>query len=557
MAGNNQKQGSPTGLLLLGVSMMALSAGWPSLTGSAPDAGGQLYLGLLGGFGFLTTAGGVAGLYGAYRRRVQRTAAAQTSGIFGTADFASLEECDAAGMDDPNGLYLGLLDGEPLFYNGKAHLLTCAPARQGKGINAVIPNLLHFTGSVVVTDPKGELAAVTAKHRAERFGHDFAVLNPWGLHGLPQHRINPLQEAIRLASDPALQRGLTDEVKGIVHQLLPEPEDQKNRYFREGSRSILRAVLLYLAIGKPQLCTLPEMWRTITSPVRLARALATMQQSDALGGLLADLADDLAVQMADNPEQFGSFRAGAVQALDIFEPGGYLASAVSGSDIDLADIKNGRTSLYLAFPQERIASHGTALGLIVNQAVKAVTRSTDKGKVLFLLDEFANLGKLTGLAESLTALPGLGVRVWMVVQEFAELKRLYGENTATTILSQSEVSQFFAVNTYDTAKTLSDQLGQKTVKSRSYNLGRTPDDDIGESLSESGQPLMRPEDILLMGPHEQLLLVNGLPPILSHRLPFWFVKPWGAWAEANPVEGPYPQEKPLFALSYSLNAGTV
>jgi len=360
-----------------------------------------------------------------------------------------------------------------------------------------------------------------------------------------------------LASDPALQRGLTDEVKGIVHQLLPEPEDQKNRYFREGSRSILRAVLLYLAIGKPQLCTLPEMWRTITSPVRLAQALATMQQSDALngslGGLLADLADDLAVQMAENPEQFGSFRAGAVQTLDIFEPGGYLASAVSGSDIDLADIKNGRTSLYLAFPQEKIASHGTALGLIVNQAIKAVARSRDKGKALFLLDEFANLGRLSGLAESLTALPGLGVRVWMVVQEFAELKRLYGENTATTILSQSEVKQFFAVNTYDSAKTLSDSLGQKTVKSRSYNLGRTEDDDIGESLSESGQPLMRPEDILLMGRHEQLLLVNGLPPILSHRLPFWFVKPWGAWAETNPVEGSYPAAKPVFELTYGLN----
>ncbi len=66
--------------------------------------------------------------------------------------------------------------------------------------------------------------------------------------------------------------------------------------------------------------------------------------------------------------------------------------------------------------------------------------------MLFLLDEFANMGKLSGLAESLTALPGLGVRVWMFVQELAELVRLYGPNTAKTVLSQAEVKQFFAVN---------------------------------------------------------------------------------------------------------------
>lgn len=53
---------------------------------------------------------------------------------------------------------------------GLAVMLTCAPARQGKGINVVIPNLLHSQGSVVVTDPKGELAAVTARQRAECFG---------------------------------------------------------------------------------------------------------------------------------------------------------------------------------------------------------------------------------------------------------------------------------------------------------------------------------------------------------------------------------------------------
>jgi type IV secretion system protein VirD4 len=547
---SSPQRSSPTGTLLLGVSVYALASYWPELTGAVLGPADQLYFGFFKFFGGLAILTGIGGYYKAWRQTQKRKESEMTSGVFGEAEFASVEECAVAGLTDPHGLYLGLLEGQPLFYSGKAHLLTCAPARQGKGIGVVIPNLLHYSGSVVVTDPKGELAAVTADHRRERLGQTVVVLNPWGLHGLPQHRINPLEGLIALAGDAQGQRGLTDEVKAIALQLYPEPEDAKNRYWRDGSRSILRAVLLYLALCAPARCTLPEVWRIVANPKRLERTAEAMRASAALGGLLADIGDDLAVQMEENPEQFADFRAGAVQVLDIYEPGGFLAEAVSGSDVALSDLKGGKVSLYLAFPQERIATHGAALGLIVGQAITAVSRKAGKGQVLFLLDEFANLGRLSGLAESLTALPGLGVRVWVFVQELAELVRLYGPHTAKTVLSQAEVKQFFAVGSDELAQSLSKALGQKTVKTRNFNLGRYEDDEVGESLAESGQPLMRPEEIVLMDPSEQLLLVNKVKPIRARRVPFWFVAPWGSWAASNPVEGNYPAARPVLTLEY-------
>jgi type IV secretion system protein VirD4 len=541
---------SPGGALLVGVSFFALAHYWPALTGGPLDAADQLYLGVFKLMGGAAILGGIGSYYRAGRQSERRKESETVSGIFGAADFASLDDCQEAGLTDPRGLYLGLLDGQPLFYSGKAHLLTCAPARQGKGIGVVIPNLLHYGGSVLVTDPKGELAAVTAEHRRERLGQSVVVFNPWGLHGLPQQRINPLEGLISLAGEPLGQRGLTDEVKAIALQLYPEPEDARNRYWRDGSRSILRAVLLYLALCAPVRCTLPEVWRIVANPKRLERTVENMRRTDALGGVLADIGDDLSVQMEENPEQFADFRAGAVQVLDIYEPGGFLADAVSGSDVALADLKGGKTTIYLAFPQDRIATHGAALGLIVNQAITAVARSERKGGVLFLLDEFANLGKLSGLAESLTALPGLGVRVWMFVQELAELTRLYGPHTAKTVLSQAEARQFFAVTSGELAENLSKMLGQKTVKAKNFNLGVYADSEIGESLSESGQPLMRPEEIMLMDRSEQLLMVNGVRPIRARRVPFWFVAPWRTWAAENPVEGSCPAVKPMLTLGY-------
>jgi len=547
----NQKSGSPTGTLLAGVSFFALASYWPELTGARPDAADQLYLGFFQFLGAVTTLGGLTGYYKAWRQKEKRKEAENASGVFGSAAFASLEECARAGLLDPRGLYLGLLGGQPLFYSGKAHLLTVAPARQGKGINVVIPNLLHFQGSVFVTDPKGELAAVTAAHRAERLGQKVYVLNPWGLHGLPQHRCNPLQPLIETANDPALVRGVADEAKALALQLLPEPEDSRNRYFREGARTILRAVMLHLATrGMPEHCTLPELWRVLSSTSRVEAVVRRMVASDALFGMVADLGQDLANQLEDNPEQFADFRQGALQAVDIFDPVGWLGDAVSGADVDFKALKEGKASIYLVIPQDRIATHGTWLGLVTQQAITAVARSRGKSEVLFLLDEFANMGRLSGLAESLTALPGLGVRVWAFVQELSELIRLYGPHTARTVLSQAEVKQFFAVQDDQLARTLSMALGQQTVKTRNFNLGRFDNDEIGESLSETGRPLMSADEIRLMGADEQLLLIKALPPIQATRLPFWFVSPWGTWAEPNPVEGAYPLALPRLQLNY-------
>lgn len=547
----DNRPGSPTFGLLLGISTYALASYWPDITGTSPDAAGHLYLGFFKLFGAMAALGGLAGYYGQWQQRQKRKQAQTPSGIFGQAAFATLSDCEHAGLRDPQGLYLGLLDGQPLFYSGKAHLLTAAPARQGKGINVVIPNLLHFQGSVFVTDPKGELAAVTKDHREKRFGQKVYVLNPWGLHGLPQHRYNPMQPLIEAANDPDLLRGIADEAKALALQLLPEPEDSRNRYFREGSRTILRAVMLHLATqdgGK--FCTLPEMWRVLSSTRRIEKAVDEMVESEALFGMVADMGNDLAGQLEDNADQFADFRQGAVQALDIFDPLGWLGEAVSGSDIDFKELKDGKATVYLVIPQDRIATHGAWLGLVTQQAITSVSRSRGKSKVLFVLDEFANMGRLAGLAESLTALPGLGVRVWAFVQELSELTRLYGPHTARTVLSQAEVKQFFAVQDDQLAKTLSASLGQRTIKTRNFSLGKFDHDDIGESLSETGRPLMTPDEIRMMGPDEQLLLIKALPPLRARRLPFWFVAPWAGWAAPNPVEGAYPQPAPQVQLEY-------
>lgn len=512
------------------------------------------YIMLLGGGSVLLA--GVRRSFEVWRLKRLRAEAMRPSGVHGRAAFATAAECHKAELTDSKGLFLGMLEGTPLFHKGKAHLLTVAPARRGKGVSVVVPNLLHWQGSVFVTDPKGELAAMTSEHRAARFGHRVIVLNPWGLHGLPQHRFNPLQILLDDAADPARRRDILDDAAAIGLQLIPEPEDQKNRYFRDGSRKILTALMLHFATrGQPESCTLVELWRAVQNMGRLKAIITEMAGSDELNGTVGDLAEDLSHTIADDPGQFGDFRQGASQAVGIFDPVSWLGDAVAASDFRFEELKRQDVSIYLVIPQERIETHGKWLGLLARQAITAVTRERSTTPVLFLLDEFANMGKLAGLGESLTGLPGLGVRVWAIVQELADLRRIYGKELAQTILSQAEVKQFFAVQSDELARELSRGLGQQTVKTMSYNLGRREDDEISPSIGEAGKPLLSPDEIRLLPQGKQLILYQHAPPILCDRVAYWEVEPWRQWAKPNPIEGAPPASRVRLTLRYTTKTG--
>lgn len=61
-------------------------------------------------------------------------------------------------------------DGEAIGHVDDRHIITIAGSRSGKGRSAIIPNLLVWPGSCVVTDPKGENATRTAELRSCRSG---------------------------------------------------------------------------------------------------------------------------------------------------------------------------------------------------------------------------------------------------------------------------------------------------------------------------------------------------------------------------------------------------
>ncbi|KAA8605146.1 hypothetical protein AL036_20555, partial [Salipiger aestuarii] len=58
-------------------------------------------------------------------------------------------------------------NGNWLCLDDDRHMLTVAGSRAGKGVSVILPNLATYSGSVLVLDPKGENADLTAERRGK------------------------------------------------------------------------------------------------------------------------------------------------------------------------------------------------------------------------------------------------------------------------------------------------------------------------------------------------------------------------------------------------------
>ena len=75
------------------------------------------------------------------------------------ARWHSAEELTASekGRYTPNKVFLGRIGNSYIGNDDDRHMMTIAGSRAGKGRACIIPNLLHYAGSTLVIDPKGEV----------------------------------------------------------------------------------------------------------------------------------------------------------------------------------------------------------------------------------------------------------------------------------------------------------------------------------------------------------------------------------------------------------------
>lgn len=447
-----------------------------------------------------------------------------TGDSHGSARFASRKELKKHQGGD--GLLIGRNPhtGRLLRYAGPAHLITLAPTRAGKGVGTVIPNLLGVDRSVLVIDPKGENARIAGEAR-RRLGTTH-VLDPFEVSGMPSAAYNPLD---RLTPDSL---DLGEDAASLTEALVMDPPGQVTEaHWNEEAKAILGGLIMFCICHEDRdRRTLATVREYLTLPPEKLRALLElMQDTDAAGGLIARAANRF---LGKADREAASVLSNA-QRHTHFLDSPRIAKATSRSDFHFSDLRHRITSVFLVLPPNRMDAYSRWLRLLVSQALQDIAREAEaltattvaesasqrlSSPTLFLLDEFAALGRLEAVERAMGLMAGYGLQLWPILQDMSQLRDLYGDR-ANTFIANAGVQQVFGVNDFETAKWLSQMIGQETTgfQTDSYKPGDNP----SFSNNLTGRDLLTPDEIMQMPSNVQLLRVQGQPSALAQKLRYY------------------------------------
>lgn len=466
---------------------------------------------------------------------------ARTRDSHGSARLASkAERRDLARSD--SGLLIGrdADSGRLLRYAGPAHLLTLAPTRAGKGVGTVIPNLLRVPRPMLVIDPKGENARITYEARA-KFG-PVHLLDPFGVTGLPAAAYNPLA---RLTPDSL---DLGEDAASLAEVLVMDPPGETgDAHWNEEAKALLAGLILFAAVHEAEdRRTLASVREYLTLPPDQFRALlGLMQESPGAGGLIARAAN----RFLGKSDREAAGVLSSAQRHTHFLDSPRITASLARSDFSFADLRHEVASVFLVLPPNRLDAYSCWLRLLVSQALAEIARDAETAQgapaalgtahrasqplrepTLFLLDEFAALGRLEAVERAMGLMAGYGLQLWPILQGEAasrkrscgafrcrtsQLRALYGPR-ANTFVANAGVLQTFGVNDYETAKALSQLMGQMTIGYTTRSYGS--DDNYSTAHQLTGRDLLTPDEIMQMSPHLQLLRLQGRPMILARKL---------------------------------------
>ncbi|WP_395009130.1 type IV secretory system conjugative DNA transfer family protein [Undibacterium sp.] len=440
--------------------------------------------------------------------------------LFGDAKFATKAEIKKAGLFCEDGVILGNIANKFLMYGGDSHVVVSAPTRGWKGIALVIPNLLNWRDSVVVSDMKQENFKLTSAFRA-LCGQKCFLFNPAATDYLT-HRYNPLG----YISDDVNFR--IDDIQKIGNMLFPD-RPGTDVIWTATPRSLFLGIVLSLLETPGKLVTLGQVLRETLiegdGSQYFEKLIASRQKEGKpfSGDCVRALRSYTSIS-SDNTRSgvIGSFRS----RLELWS-NPIVDAATSANDFDLRDLRKKRMSVYVGITPDNLTRLRPVLNLFFQQLIDLNTRTlpsvdrTLKYKCLLVLDEFAALGKLDVIADGVSYIAGYGLRLFTIVQSPSQIVSIYGKDAAATYTQNHAAQIVFAPKRSDieAAKNISEWLGYQTVKgvSESKSKGlftkRTP----SESTSDQRRALLLPQEVTSIGIENEIVIVENVNPIFAKK----------------------------------------
>jgi len=416
-----------------------------------------------------------------------------------------------------------VLTGNLTRYRHDRHVLTIGPNGSGKTRRLLFPNLYMLKGwSIVAIDPKGELFAHTAMERAKSSGHRVILIDPFSVvrtnyPKLAQHfpcesaGFNPVA-----ALDPESPRFI-DDAKSLAIALI-RTDENRDKYWPQAAQTLIKGLIMGLRIRGGWEASLVDLRNVLgLAPEELASHVAkTIERLGSEWPALSASLGEFKTHSDGDRELGGIRRTAKVQTDWLDSP--QMRVDLEGNAIDFASLKTRPTTVYLVLPPEFLASHGIWLRMMVASILRPLLRSASGPlvPVLFMLDEFAQLGRMEIIEDNYALMRGYGIKLWTIWQDLNQAKNLYAERWESFI-SNAGMVQSFAPQDMTTRKYLSDLADERltwhtrTADSGGLSLSKGgPSIQSNDSRSDTHvkEPLMYPYELGQMGQGQSVVFTQ-------------------------------------------------
>jgi type IV secretion system protein VirD4 len=461
------------------------------------------------------------------------------------ARFLSLLESKALGLTDKGGVFVGriggkiikvpggftqrgsgrkskwkpkLVGGQKLWIDGDdVGGFVIGPPRSGKGASLIVPNCLLWPDSLIVLDMRGETYEATAGYR-QKFSR-VVRFSPADEKGETE-KYNPL-DFVSINPD---QRDI--DINSIAAALLPTPKN--DAYWIQDGRALFSGVVSWV-LENPEVAPSDKNIGTVLRIIEgtelslrdwlLKEAGAGKgKHGDWIGYFTRSCLARFAV-MAD--KQFDGVYGTLAAAVKPFKNERILR-ATATSTFDIRAMRRENISLYLDFRIQQVASIGPIFNVLMTQFMDYMSRDMmqrHEKRVLVLLDEFQNLGKLENALTVATVLGGYGIPTWFFVQSLRSIDNVYTREGRQTLVNAARAQIFFGAQDPEDQRYVSQLLGERTDTVVDVSHSGTMFDQKRTSVQSKHvmRPLMRPDEIGSMDETRCIIKIRNQQPILGLR----------------------------------------
>lgn len=405
--------------------------------------------------------------------------------------------------------------------NRNKNVLVVGGSGSGKTYKVVKPALMQGYASYIVSDPKGTLLPQTG-HLFEKMGYRVKVIDVKDFENSMHY--NPFAYLQKEEDVLTLANVLYDNLKGEQAGPPPDPTWDK------GAVLCLSAFIAYIWEEAP------EEEQNVATMMEMFLVCEIREDDEGYKSAVDMLFDELE---KENPNDFAvrqwktfKIAAGKTAKSILITLGAMLAplnmdkvrNLMAYDDLQIDSFGDpGQKTILYCIMSDTDKTFNFILAILFTQMFNVLCNVADieyggelPTPVQFILDEFANIGKIPQWEILIATIRSRHISAMMFLQTKSQLKAIYKDN-AETITGNCDTSIFLGGKEKTTLKDLEETLGEQTIdlfnESETYSQTRSS----GRNFNKVGRKLKSVFELNIMPRNKCIVEISGLPPFYSDK----------------------------------------